>query len=198
MKKNCTNGILHAKLKKWIRIMKATTFFLIVGISMLCARNSYSQSTLLTLKMTDRTIREVFDVIEQQSEFVFLYQTDALDENRKVGIDVTNQTVDKVLDHLFENTDNVYVIDDRQIYIARKAPATEPEQTKKPVSGTVKDSNGEPLVGVNVVEKGTTNGTATDANGNFTLNVADNARLLISYVGYNTQEINILSGMGGG
>jgi len=69
---------------------------------------------------------------------------------------------------------------------------------QKRVSGTVTDANGEPLIGANVVEKGTTNGNITNEDGKFVLDVGDNAVLQISYVGYKTQEINTLTLGGGG
>ncbi|MDR2120147.1 MAG: carboxypeptidase-like regulatory domain-containing protein [Tannerella sp.] len=70
---------------------------------------------------------------------------------------------------------------------------------QKRISGTVVDGvNDEPIIGVNVVEKGTINGTVTDVDGNFSLSVAENATLQVSYVGYITQEIRVLSAMGGG
>ncbi|MCF0213180.1 MAG: carboxypeptidase-like regulatory domain-containing protein, partial [Muribaculaceae bacterium] len=59
------------------------------------------------------------------------------------------------------------------------------------VTGTVVDSTGEPLIGASVVEQGTTNGTATDIDGNYTINVAGNATLVFSYVGCNTQEVAV-------
>ncbi|MDR2680916.1 MAG: SusC/RagA family TonB-linked outer membrane protein, partial [Tannerella sp.] len=171
--------------------MKLSAFFLMLGICMVNAHGSYSQETLLSLDINNKTVREVFDEIERKSEFVFFYYTNAVDENRKVRIRVENQTIDRILNRLFENTDNVYTIDERQVYIARRTGTPESEQNKTKITGTVVDQTGEPMIGANIVEKGdVTNGTVTDAEGNFSISVQDNAVLRISYVGYVTQEIS--------
>lgn len=68
-------------------------------------------------------------------------------------------------------------------------PVVQEQQQSISVTGTVVDQNGEPLMGVNVIEKGTTNGTMTDMDGRFTLSVPGNATLQISYIGYTTEEV---------
>ena len=69
--------------------------------------------------------------------------------------------------------------------------AIEAVQQTITVKGQVLDSNGEPIIGANVLEKGTTNGTITDMDGNFTLNVRSNATLVVSYIGYTAQEVAV-------
>lgn len=69
------------------------------------------------------------------------------------------------------------------------SPVVQEQQQSISVTGTVVDQNGEPLMGVNVIEKGTTNGTMTDMDGRFTLSVPGNATLQISYIGYTTEEV---------
>lgn len=68
------------------------------------------------------------------------------------------------------------------------------QQQKQSVSGTIKDPAGEPVIGASILEKGTTNGTITDFDGNFTLNVAPGATLTISYIGYKNQEVKVTPG----
>ena len=68
------------------------------------------------------------------------------------------------------------------------------QQQKQSVSGTIKDPAGEPVIGASILEKGTTNGTITDFDGNFTLNVAPGATLVISYIGYKNQEMKVIPG----
>lgn len=184
-------GIGNAIYRKLVRIMKLTTLFMILGIYFVSAHSSYSQSTFLTLKMIDKTVGEVLDEIEQNSEYLFLYNDNVLNVNRKVQIDVTEQTVDKILDQLFRQTGNTYTIDDRQIYIGKKAEPAVQQQEKKTISGVIKDSHGEAIIGANVVEIGTTNGTITDMDGRFTLAVLPNATLQISYIGFITQEMQV-------
>jgi hypothetical protein len=183
--------------------MKTTILFLIIGISVSYASNSYSQETILSVDLTNSCVKDVFREIEKRSEYLFFYYDDALDVNREVSIRMKDQTVNKILDRLFEGTDNAYVINDRQIFITRKEdmPVIGAEmiaqQLSKRITGTVIDPSGEPVAGANIMEKGTTNGTVTDPEGNFTLTVRNDAVLSFSYIGYITQEISV-SSMGGG
>lgn len=185
------NGVLHAIYGKLVRIMKLIVSCMIMGISIINAHTSYSQSTFLTLKMIDKTIGEVLDEIERNSEYLFFYNDNALNINRKVRIEVKRETVDKVLDQLFRQTDNTYRIDDRQIYIGKQVGPAIQQQDKRTINGVIKDTHGESIIGANVIEKGTTNGTTTDIDGKFTLSVSSNAVLQISYIGYITQEIPV-------
>ena len=149
--------------------------------------------------MNGRSIKDVFSYIEQNSEFIFVYHGSNIDLNRTVNVDVTNRSVENILHQMFDGTDVEYIINDRQIIVRKKEsvgkdnPVPVVQQDKKiTVTGNVKDANGEPLIGVNVVVKGTTLGTVTDLDGNFTLgNVATNAILQISYIGYQTLEVPV-------
>lgn len=167
------------------------------GGSAVYAESTYAEQTTLTLRMNNRTVKDVFSYIEKNSEFIFVYHGSNINLNRKVNVDVNNQTVEAILNKMFEGTGIEYIINDRQI-IVRKNEANKkqvatvaPQQEKKiTVTGNVKDAIGEPLIGVNVMVKGTTIGGITDANGNFSLSdVAPNGVLSISYIGYKTQEI---------
>lgn len=182
-------GIVHVKFRKVFRIMKLTTLFLIIGISFVSA-HSYSQETFLTLKMNNKTVREVLSAIEQNSEFLFFYNDQAINLNRKVSLDVKNKTVDKILDDLFTNTDNIYTIDDRQIYIAKtiypKAPFI---QQKKTITGKVLDSFGEELPGAAITIEGSTRGVTTDIDGSFSIEVMPGEKLVIQYLGMEPQTI---------
>ena len=169
------------------------------GGSVVYADTSYAESTRLTVQMNGRSIKDVFSYIEQNSEFIFVYHGSNIDLNRKVNVDVTNRSVENILYQMFDGTDVEYIINDRQIIVRKKEsvgkdnPVPVVQQDKKiTVTGNVKDANGEPLIGVNVVVKGTTLGTVTDLDGNFTLgNVATNAILQISYIGYQTLEVPV-------
>jgi TonB-dependent SusC/RagA subfamily outer membrane receptor len=192
-------SLKKADRRKIIRIMRLAVLFLLTGIGAGYAEATYSQSTQLSLIINNKSIKDVFTEIENNSEYVFFYYDNALDVNRRVSINVKNQTVDKILDKLFEATDNTYAIEDRQIFISRKAPAavTLPadrmeslQQQTRTIAGTVKDESGEPLIGVNVSVKGTTIGSITDLDGRFSIAQApQGSTLVVSYVGYVTQEI---------
>lgn len=159
------------------------------------AESSYATHTMLTVQMNGKSIKDVFSYIEKNSEFIFIYHGSNINLNRKVNVDVTNRSVDKILQQMFDGTDVEYFINDRQIIVRKKqvAEKTVPmiQQEKKiTVMGNVKDENGEPLIGVNVVVRGTMIGCVTDIDGNFSLaDVSENAVISISYIGYQTQDI---------
>jgi TonB-linked SusC/RagA family outer membrane protein len=186
---------LFAVNKKLKRIMKLSLFLLITGISMASASKSYSQRTLLSLDMQSKSVREALDEIERNSEFVFFYNANTIDETRKVNISVKNQTINKILDLLFAQTGNIYTIDERQVYIGPKPPpkpkATSPQQSRRTITGIVTDGQGELIIGANVLEKGTANGVISDIDGKFTLTVNPNAVLVVTYIGYSPLEIPV-------
>lgn len=193
---NISTLIKNANTQKTFKIMKLMALFLAVGISIGYAGNSYSQTTTLNLKMNNKTVREVFSEIEKNSEYIFLYNRKTLDAERVVSINVEEEKINKILDKLFEGTDNTYKVSDRQVYISRSEKqeqsviAESEQQQKKTIRGTVMDQNRESVIGANIIEVGTVNGTVTDVDGNFVLSVEDNAIIQISYIGYLEQKIN--------
>jgi TonB-linked SusC/RagA family outer membrane protein len=144
--------------------------------------------------MENKSVREVFDKIENNSEYIFFYYDDVLDINRKVSIHTKSKTIDKILDQLFESTGNTYIIDDRQIFISGKDAVVEKAimQQARTITGVVTDETNEAVIGANIVVKGTTTGTTTDSDGRFTLSTTvSNPILVVSYVGYLTQEVAV-------
>ena len=135
----------------------------------------------------------VINWVEKNSQFIFIYRTD-IDLSRRVNVDVRNKTIEEVLKQMFAGTDLEYHIRDRQVII-RKAISREEtrpivmQQDKVTVKGIVTDAKGEAIIGANIIEKGTTNGTITDIDGRFTLVVSEKTSLVFSYIGYLTQEM---------
>ena len=195
MTKKISKLIKSANTQKTIKIMKLITLFIVIGISMTYAGNSYAQVTTLSLKANDKTVREVLNEIEKNSEYVFLYNRDTLDTTRKVSISAEEETIIEILDKLFANTDNTYKVSDRQIYISKiehreEIVAVKESKQKRAITGIVLDQHGESIIGANVIEVGTTNGTVTDIDGRFTLQVENNAIIQITYLGYLEQKID--------
>ncbi|MDR2763878.1 MAG: carboxypeptidase-like regulatory domain-containing protein, partial [Tannerella sp.] len=153
----------------------------------------YSQSKRISLDLRNVTVEEALNVIEEQSEFYFLYNTKLIDVDRKVNVKARNQLIFAVLDGMFASTDVAYKVEEKQIILSRKSwdSPVASQQDKTQITGTVTDESGEAVIGANVIEKGTTNGTVTDADGNFALTVANNAILQLSFIGYITQEISV-------
>ena len=183
--------------RKSIRILRLSALCLLLGLEASFATETYSQKTLFTLSVENQSVKEVFDYIEQNSEFIIFYLDKTVDLNRKVSIQLKDQQVESILNQLFENTDNTYTIKDRQIIISKRKEvmpevpeSKEVTQQKKVVTGTVVDALG-PVAGANIIVKGTANGTMTDMDGKFSLEVPEDATLEISYIGYVTQQIKV-------
>ncbi|WP_297088336.1 TonB-dependent receptor [uncultured Draconibacterium sp.] len=172
--------------KKKMIFMRNTLLILLLSAFHVVASVSYSQSTKLTLNLENTSIKEVMNEIERMSEFYFLYNSELIDVERKVDVNIEDENIEKIMSLLFENDVDV-MFKDRHIIISPKS-----EVQQSTVSGTVIDDSGVPLPGVTVVVKGTTQGTVTDSDGNYALpNVSGNSILVFSFVGMETQEIPV-------
>lgn len=129
--------------------------------------------------------------IEKQTNYLFVYDKKNVDTNRPISINASNQTVASVLQQLFAGTGVTYEMEGNNIVLTRQSATNASTQQSKRVKGTVLDKNGELIIGANVVVKGTTNGTITDIDGNFSLEALGNAQLAISYIGYEAQEVAV-------
>jgi TonB-linked SusC/RagA family outer membrane protein len=184
--------IIRIWTTKTFRIMRLTYFIFFITVFNIFGSTTYSQYTKLNLDMKDVPIRSVLNEIEGQSEFFFLYSSKMIDVNQRVDIQAESKSVYEIMDELFEATDIKYAVKDRQILLVNKE--TEPAEilVQNKITGRVKDENGVPVPGANVTVKGTTVGTITDAGGNFSLVLPENAKfLVVSFVGYLPQEIPI-------
>jgi TonB-linked SusC/RagA family outer membrane protein len=191
----------HSLKSKLLLKMKLLAFILFVSIASVSA-NSYSQQTKFNMSFKDITVRQVFQEIEDNSEFIFLYSEKSVDLNRKVNISAKEKNVDFILSQLFNGTNNCYEIDDRQIAIMMKKETKVPVKSikkdkknieqpqKKTISGKVTDKKGEPLPGVSIIVKGTTIGITTDVDGNYTFEIPVEAKTLVfSFMGMKTHEV---------
>jgi TonB-linked SusC/RagA family outer membrane protein len=185
----------NAHLRKIWMTMKLTIFLFFLAISQMMAVETYSQSTLLSLNLNSVAVKDVLDEIEGKSEFVFLYNSKLVDADRTVSMEFKDQKISYILDKIFQNTDVVYTVVDRQIVLTNKADQAgflelNAVQQQKSVSGKVTDSTGAGLPGVSIVVKGTTTGVITDSDGKFNITkVPENATLQFSFVGMKSQEI---------
>jgi len=176
-------------LTKTFRIMRITLFLMFAVILQTFANEAYSQKTKLSLDYINTRLEVVLDDIENLSEFYFLANEKLVNVDRRVNLSVKNKKIDEILDMLFAGTDVVYTITDRKIILAPSFLAEDAQQQRS-VSGKVTDSGGQPLPGVTIVVKGTTQGTVTNADGNYSLfNISDDATLVFSFIGMSTQEI---------
>ena len=194
MNKNIRFPQKEKQPKKLIRAMKFFLLFALLTTGSCFASETYSQEASFSMNYENKTIKEIINEIENNSEFIFFYLDKSIDLNRKVSINVKEQKIETILDQLFSNTENNYSISDRQIIISKKETPVNTKTNQKDtrtISGIVRDNMG-PVTGANIVIKGTTNGTISDLDGKFTLeNVPANSILQISYIGYLPQEITV-------
>ena len=194
MKKNNDRDCCVPLFRKTMRVMKITTLFSL-AVACCISASTYAQNYKLSVNKQNSSIIEVLKEIEQNSEFTFFFNDNRVNVNKKVSVNVKNVTLEEVLDQLFANTGYKYQIIDRQVLIKASEEAglksNVSQQNKKTITGVIKDESGLPVIGANVVEKGTANGTITDAEGKFTLNIASNATLAVTYIGYVTNEVPV-------
>ena len=181
--------------KKMFRIMRIT-FILVFGMVFYASASSYSQNTRLSLNMKNATILEMIRDIEAQSRFVFLYQAEDLNLDKKISADFNNVTIEEILNVVLEGEEVSYEIFDRQILISKDEISMSNgfTQQSRRLSGIVTGKDGLPIPGVAVMVKGYSIGTVTDVDGKFVLqNVAPSVQSLVfSFVGMKGQEVSII------
>jgi len=178
--------------KKTLLFMKLTFVIILLSTLQAMAGNSYSQSTKVTLKMTNSTVKEVLQKIESQSEFYFLYSTKIIDVDRKASVEVKEAPLNDVLSKIFQGTDVTYTIEGRQVVLTSKTLAASAQQASIKVTGVVKDAFDQALPGVTVVVKGTTNGTITDNDGSYKISdVPADGILVFTFIGMKTLELPV-------
>ena len=173
--------------------MKLTWLLLFAALMQVAGAN-YAQTTKLNLAGKNLTLEEVFEKIEAQSEFSIFYNLQQVDLSKRIDASFEGEVVDKVLASVLEGTDLTYSVNNRLIVVHKKNVETglAPSIQQSALAGKVTDRSGSGLPGVTVVIKGTTTGTVTDINGNFSLtNVPQTARLIFSFIGMKSQEIPV-------
>lgn len=179
-------------LTKLWKIMRLSVFFLLVLAAQAWATTTYSQQTRLSLNMKGSKVIDVLNEIEDKSEFYFLFNQKLVDVERKVDIEVKQENIEAILSRLFDHTNVSYLVIDRQIVLTTAQADAVAVQQHKTVTGKVTDQADQPLPGVTVLLKGTTNGTVTDVSGNYSLsNIPAEATLVFSFVGMKMQEIAV-------
>ncbi len=173
--------------------MKLSLIASIICVTGLFAAETKSQTAQVTISMKNVNAGKILEEIENQTDYLFLYNWEEVNLNTKTSINVKKQTVAEVLTTLFKNTDIVYAVEGTSIFLMGKKESADVlvTQQKRTITGTVTDDSGEPIIGANVAERGTTNGIITDVDGHFSLAVGDHAVLKISYIGYITQELAV-------
>ncbi|MBS1522404.1 MAG: SusC/RagA family TonB-linked outer membrane protein [Bacteroidetes bacterium] len=165
--------------------MKLIILFLAI-FNLQALANVYSQQKVsINLKSAD--FKKVITAIQKQTNYHFVFSERKIPA-KNVSINVQNENVTTVLDQLLANTDFTYTqLDNNLIVITGKNDVV----VNKVVTGKVVDDKGLPLPGVSIKVKGSGTGTVSDVNGGFSINVADDAVLVVSFIGYETQEVPV-------
>lgn len=191
MKKLLTKARYNRALKKLLLKMKLTIAIFLFSLASISA-TTYAQITRMEIS-SNKNILELFREIEDKSEFYFFYQKDDLKELDKVNVNVEDATVMEILDDVLKGTVLDYTIVDRYIIVRKTGDDFGQEiidAQQKIVSGKVADVGGQPLPGVTVLVKGTTNGTVTGTDGIYSIsNIPSEATLVFSFMGMRSQEI---------
>lgn len=192
MKKSNTSGILQGILQtKVLLLMKLTAFFFFISTFTLIASVSFSQNKTVTINRENTLIKDVLQEIEDQSGYFFIYNNEFVDVYQKINIHAKDKSVQDVLNVIFREQDITYTINDRRIILSSSGKPYVAQQ-QRTLSGRVTDSSGNPLPGVTVVIRGTSVGTITSSNGNYSLtDVPANAILVFSFVGMKSQEVTV-------
>lgn len=171
--------------------MKLSVCLLLCTIGLAQASGSYAQKATVNLEMRNQTVKEVLDEIEEQSDFSFFFNIKHVDLDRKVSVVAKKSDIFKVLETVFAGTDVRYSVVDKKIILSTETLRLQQDKEKKKIMGIVTDERGEPVIGANVVVKGTSTGVISDLNGSFALEVPLKCNLQISYIGYLTKEIPV-------
>ncbi|MDD2931534.1 MAG: carboxypeptidase-like regulatory domain-containing protein, partial [Fermentimonas sp.] len=157
------------------------------------AEMSYTQNARVTINKRKATLKEVLNEIEKQTDYLFIYNNE-VNTSEEVSVRAKQKAVSEVLNSILEEKDMNYSMEGNHIIISVIEKSLEMAETpsaniaqqlqRKTITGTVIDAEGTPVIGVNIVETGTTNGTVTDVDGRFILTVDNNAIIRVSYIGY--------------
>ena len=180
-------------VKKLVLMTKLTMLLILISFMQISAK-VYSQEGKLDINVKNLSIQKIFEEIEGNSEYRFFYDNEQVDLSKKVSINTKGEELTTILKELFKGTDLTYEIKGQLILVKSKNPKiiSNVQLQQKSVTGLVTDESGQPLPGVTVVIKGTTQGTVTNTDGEYSLNnIPENAILQFSFVGMLTQEVEI-------
>lgn len=155
-----------------------------------CCLSGTAFAQHVSLTMNNVTVKQAMDALKKQSGYSFVFSSEDVDTKKKVSVDADDQKVEDVVRQILDGQSVTYEIKGKNI-VVRSITQTSSSQQKKTITGTIVDPSGMPVIGANVMVKGTTNGTITDMDGKFSLEVASGATLMVSYIGFANQEIKI-------
>ena len=153
----------------------------------------YGQAKTFTVSLKNVTLKEVISYVEKNSQYVFFFKPEVINQSTQISVSLKNATVKQLLDKVSEQANIVYEMKERQIVLKEKKVSEQSvSQKKRLLQGLVKDEQGNPIIGASIQLKNTGTGVITDLDGLFQIQVTDkNSVIVISYIGYVTQEISV-------
>lgn len=161
-----------------------------VALALLCL-NPMANAQNITLRMSNVTVKQAMDELKSKSGYSFVFSSQDVDTHKNITVESDNQPLGHVISQIVAGQGLAYTIEGKTIILRKATAGLVQQQNNKRITGVVKDANGEPVIGANIVVKGTTNGTITDMDGNFVLDVPADAVLHVSYIGYSDKEIPV-------
>lgn len=147
----------------------------------------------INMHMQSVSVKKAITELQEKSGYSFVYIAGEIDTNKTVTINAKD--LNEAIKQILKGQDLSYEIKGKNIIIKKSSETKVKHSDKKiQVKGSVKDAKGEPVIGATVMEKGSTNGTITDFDGNFILNVTEGSSVEISYIGFEPQQFNAVEG----
>ena len=182
-------AVLNNSIKDFFRIMRISLLLLFVCVCQLMATDMDAQNTIVKIKQNNISVKQLIKEIESQTDYLVVFRNQDVDVDKLISFKKTSAKVADLLEEMCKNANINFVFASNYITLSKKQ--AEAEQGKKKVEGTVTDVKGDPIIGVNVVEVGTNNGIITDIDGNYSLEVDDNATIQFSFIGYLSQSVAV-------
>jgi len=186
MKKNQLEYAFSRKSMLWkITVLMKLTLILTFAFCLNASANIFSQTTV-SLKVKKMTLSKILLEIEQKTSYRFLFNNESIPADKLFDLDVKNEQIGKVLDKVLSNTQLTYKMIDENVIVIMYSDT----QKRDKVKGRIIDSKGKPVAGVSVIEKGTSNGAVSDADGWVTLTVNDANTAVLEITALNYQSTN--------
>jgi TonB-linked SusC/RagA family outer membrane protein len=203
---NFKDNMLDKRAKKSVNILSIMKISLFLSLTMIfstVANNNVYSQVEISIEVEDQPIIDVLDKIESQTDLRFIFGSDIYDFQKEISLSVENAELNTVIKLIFEDKLS-YNLNENVVLLSKAIPTSNDPPTdsievveeivQTTISGNVTDSNGNPLPGASVIEVGTTNGTTTDFDGNFKLDLEnENATLEVSFIGFTTQRVDAIS-----
>lgn len=170
--------------------MKIRKKAICVALVVFCLHfTAFSQN--INLNLNNVTVKKAMETLKEENGYSFVFASGDIDTQKVIRVKVKNGTIDQVVKQILQEQPASYEIKNKNIIVQKNERSNRTDNDKRKITGTVVDVNGQPIIGANIVEKGTTNGIITDMDGHFQLETAADATLQISYIGYVAQSIPI-------